>query len=431
MIPWTCYARNLIHRPQSDSLANMLSIPQIYFRFGLAIFLYWAMSAAFVGYWVLYFEESKGIAASNIGLMMSLYTFSALVGQYFFGYLSDRLQSIRMPVAAAGLLMAAAVSTFPMQQSLAWVYPSMAVVGFLQQPIGPMLDSWTLKHLSRYGKEKAFGSIRGFGSLGWATVALLTAYLITGFSWNMMFVVSMLSGIAMSCIALTVPDVSGSSFSPAGSYAPRLTIFRALRRLFGNGAYVYILVVVFLMYLGVQTTFNFLGLLIKGTEGGVKELGWTFFVGVLSEIPAMFLSVWLLSRLAPRKLMVIAGFLYMLRYGLIIYFQTPTSIIATAPLEGIAFGLLLTALRNFVFLTVAPEVQTSAMTVVDAVFLSLSVIVGGAVGGWLIERYSVMHMLVACMISSGLALLLLLMGRRFDIDRVQAPVSVRDHGSAV
>jgi len=406
----------------------MLSIPQIYFRFGLAIYFYWAMSAAFLGYWVLYFEESKGIAASDIGLMMSLYTFSALVGQYFFGYLSDRLQSIRIPVVAAGLLMAAAVSTFPMQQSLSWVYPSMALVGFLQQPIGPMLDSWTLKHLSHYGKEKSFGSIRGFGSLGWATVALLTAYLILGVSWNMMFVISMLSGLFLSCIALTIPDARINGLSSVSQYAPRLTIDRALRRLFGNAAYVYILVVVFLMYLGVQTTFNFLGLLIKGTEGGVKDLGWTFFVGVMSEIPAMFLSVWLLSKLAPRKLMVLAGFLYMLRYALIIYFQTPTIIMATAVLEGIAFGLLLTALRNFIFLTVDTEVQTSAMTVVDAVFLSLTVIVGGAVGGWLIDHYSVMHMLTACMISSGLALILLLMGGRFDIDQVQVSATAANKG---
>jgi MFS transporter, PPP family, 3-phenylpropionic acid transporter len=397
----------------------MLGVPQIFLRFRLAIYFYWAMSAAFLGYWVLYFEESKQFSPANIGWMMSLYTFSALLGQYFFGYVSDKLRSIRIPVMVAGLLLAGAVITFPFQTSLAWVYPSMAVVGFLQQPIGPMLDSWTLKHLSHHGQEKLFGRIRGFGSLGWATAALLTAYLIIFLSWNMMFVMAMVSGLALSAIAYWIPDATEAS-GLTGRRMPTLTIDRALKHLFGNAAYVYMLAVIFLMYLGVQTTFNFQGLLIKGTGGGVEELGWTFFVGVMSEIPAMFLSVWLLSRLAPRKLMVIAGFLYMLRYALIIYFQTPAIIMATAVLEGIAFGLLLTALRNYIFLVVAADVQTSAMTVVDAVFLSLTVIVGGAVGGWLIDRYGVMYMLAACMASSGLALILLLMGGRFDIDRVQA-----------
>jgi MFS transporter, PPP family, 3-phenylpropionic acid transporter len=221
----------------------------------------------------------------------------------------------------------------------------------------------------------------------------------------------------LALMAAYIPDVRTNAGEPAAGgarVAGELTTARALRQLFGNRAYVYILVVVFLMYLGVQTTFNFQGLLIKGTGGGVAELGWTYFVGVMSEMPAMFLSVWLLPRMPARRLMILSGCLYMLRYALIIYFQTPWIILLTASLEGLAFGLLLTSLRSQVFAVVAEEVQTLAMTIVDAVFLSLTVILGGAVGGWLIEHYSLVHMLAACMASSALSLALLFLGRRYD-----------------
>jgi MFS transporter, PPP family, 3-phenylpropionic acid transporter len=299
---------------------------------------------------------------------------------------------------------------------MTWVYPSMALVGFLQQPMGPMLDSWALKHLGLHQSEALFGKIRGFGSLGWATSALLTAYLILHVSWNMMFLVSVIAAVLLAWIAWRIPEAAESELL-AKTVRSRLTLATALRHLFGNPSYLYILLVVFFMYLGVQTTFNFQGLLIKGAGGGVRELGWTFFVGVMSEIPAMFLSVWLLPRLAARKVMVVAGVLYMLRYGLIIYFQTSWIIMLTACLEGLAFGLLLTALRSYVFSVVEQDVQTSALTVIDAVFLSLTVIVGGAVGGWIIEHFSVMHMLAACMTTSALALGLLLVGGRFDRQR--------------
>lgn len=397
----------------------MLTLPQIFVRFRMAIFLYWAMSAAILGYWVVYLEGEKKIATTEIGVLMSLYVCAALMGQYVFGFLSDKLQSIRLPVSAAAMLFAAAVATIPLQTSKSWLYPSMALLGFLQQPIGPMLDSWTLKHLNRYDQKTLFGKIRSFGSLGWATTALLTAYMILYISWNMMFVVAVVAGLLLSLMALAIPDVAESFVETPGE-EPRLTIGRALSHLFGNSAYLYILAVVFLMYLGVQTTFNFQGLLIKGTGGGVQELGWTFFFGVMSEMPAMFLSVWLLPRMSARKLMIIAGGLYMLRYALIIYFQTSWIIMVTACLEGVAFGLLLTALRSYVFAVVAEDVQTSAMTVVDATFLGLTVIIGGLVGGWLIERYSPMHMVTACAVCSGLAMLLLLAGRRFDHQRTQA-----------
>jgi PPP family 3-phenylpropionic acid transporter len=377
------------------------------------------MSAAILGYWVVYLEGEKKIATTEIGVLMSLYVCAALTGQYVFGFLSDKLQSIRLPVSAAAMLFAAAVATIPLQTSKSWLYPSMALLGFLQQPIGPMLDSWTLKHLNRYDQKTLFGKIRSFGSLGWATTALLTAYMILYISWNMMFVVAVVAGLLLSLMALTIPDVAESFVETPGEES-RLTIGRALSHLFGNSAYLYILAVVFLMYLGVQTTFNFQGLLIKGTGGGVQELGWTFFFGVMSEMPAMFLSVWLLPRMSARKLMIIAGGLYMLRYALIIYFQTSWIIMVTACLEGVAFGLLLTALRSYVFAVVAEDVQTSAMTVVDATFLGLTVIIGGLVGGWLIERYSPMHMVTACAVCSGLAMLLLLAGRRFDHQGTQA-----------
>lgn len=391
----------------------MLSLPQIFVKFRAAHYLYWAMSAAFLGYWVVYFEGDRKLPESEIGWMMSIYVSAALVGQYVFGFASDKLRSIRAPVMGAALLFAAVAACMPFQTTTIGIRATMALLGFLQQPIGPMLDSWTLKYLHQHGQPNRFGQIRSFGSLGWATIALLTAYLILSVSWNMLFGVAVVAGGLLSCVALTIPDVVENNASESSGRAT-LTMGRSLVDLFGNPAYLYILAVVFLMYLGVQTTFNFQGLIIKGTGGGVAELGWTFFFGVMSEMPAMFLSVWLLPRMSARKLMTIAGLLYMLRYGLIIYFQTSWIVMLTACLEGLAFGLLLSSLRNYVFSVVDEEVQTLAMTVVDATFLGLTVIVGGIVGGWLIEHYSVFHMVAACAISSGLGLALLLVGGRWD-----------------
>lgn len=94
-----------------------------------------------------------------------------------------------------------------------------------------------------------------------------------------------------------------------------------------------------------------------------------------------------------------------------------------ACLEGVAFGLLLSSLRSYVFAVVGEETQTLAMTVVDATFLGLTVIVGGVVGGWLIERFSVFHMVGACAASSGLALLLLFAGEGWDRFRPAAGAS--------
>lgn len=397
----------------------MSPISHIFLKFRAAHYLYWAMSSAFLGYWVLYFQGERQIPESEIGWMMSIYVSAALMGQYVFGFVSDKLRSIRALIVTAALLFAAAVAAMPLQTSTLGIRMTMALLGFLQQPIGPMLDSWTLKYLQEHSDPNQFGRIRSFGSLGWATVALLTAYLILMVSWNMFFYVAILAAVLLSVVAVTIPDTSTNRAREL-SGTESLTMRQSIVRLFRNPAYLYILAVVFLMYLGVQTTFNFQSLLIKETGGGVAELGWTFFFGVMCEMPAMFLSVWLLPRMSARKLMTIAGVLYMLRYGLIIYIQTSWIVMLTACLEGLAFGLLLSSLRNYVFSAVDREVQTSAMTIVDATFLSLTVIVGGVVGGWLIEQFSVLHMVAACAVSSGAALVLLLVGGQWEPSKTEA-----------
>ena len=394
-------------------------MPTIFWKFRTAHYLYWAMSSAFLGYWVFYFQSDRKIPESEIGWMMSIYVSAALMGQYAFGFISDKLRSIRSLIVMAALLFAVAISTMPFQNSRLGIRITMAILGFLQQPIGPMLDSWTLKYLQVHSDTNQFGRIRSFGSLGWATVALLTAYLILMVSWNIFFNVAALAALLLIAVVVTIPDTSMDR-SIESPIAASLTMRQSIARLFRNPAYLYILAVVFLMYLGVQTTFNFQSLLIKETGGGVAELGWTFFFGVMCEMPAMFLSVWLLPRMSARKLMTIAGALYMLRYGLIIYFQTPWIVMLTACLEGLAFGLLLSSLRSYVFSVVDQEIQTSAMTVVDATFLSLTVIVGGVVGGWLIEHFSVLHMVTACAVSSGLALVLLLAGGGLETSQPDA-----------
>lgn len=410
----------------------MIPQRQVFRKFRIAHYCYWAMSAAILGYWAVYFQGERNIAESEIGWMMSIYVSAALLGQYAFGFIADKLRGIRTLVVGAALLFAAVVATMPFQTETMGIRTTMALLGFLQQPIGPMLDAWTLKYLSLHVQPSAFGRIRSFGSLGWATVALLTAYLILYVSWTMLFVVAIVAALLLSVVALTIPEIPNPA-GPERSGDASLTMGRSLRQLLGNPAYRFLLVVVFLMYLGVQTTFNYQGLLIKASGGGVEELGWTFFFGVMSEMPAMFLSVWLLPRLPAKRLMAIAGMLYMVRYGLILYFQTSSIVMLTACLEGLAFGLLLSSLRSYVFAVVDKEVQTLGMTVVDATFLGLTVIVGGVFGGWLIERYSVFTMVAACAISSGLALVLLLVGGSFTNQAVSASRVVesgRDEGGA-
>lgn len=209
-----------------------------------------------------------------------------------------------------------------------------------------MLDSWVLKHLAAHGRERSYGTVRGFGSIGWSTAALFTAYLIADFGWNMMFLVCATACLLLILTALSIPEPP-----PAGHRGPT-------------------------------------------SETGPRRIGPT---EALAE----------LAHNAPyRYMLLVVFFLYLL------HFQTPWAVALTSILQGSAFGLMLTSFRNFVYRVAPVHLQTTALTLSDAVFLSLTVIVGGVLGGWIIEAYSVMALMGACMACAVAALLLLLAGRR-------------------
>ncbi len=394
-----------------NMLTSTLPLKQIIIRFRLAIYFYWALSAAFLGYYVIYFEDLNRISIAQIGVMMSLYTFSALVGQNVFGYISDKMRSIRWPVMMGSFLLGLILISFPFQRNIVWIYISIAFIGFLQQPIGPMLDSWCLKHLSHHDAEHVYGKIRAFGSLGWATSGLITAWFITRLGWNMMYFLATINAVVLIIVAFRIPDIPVGSAQDKRS-ADYLTPLKAYKKLFANSDYLHILLVIFLLFLGVQTTYNYLGLIVKDTGGTVINLGFTYLVDAGSEIPAMFISVWLLSRYPPKNMMIWAVLVYLLRFGLILYFRSPQVVILSSVIHGMAFGLMLTSLRKYIFSIAPKNLQTSALTISDAVLLSLTIIIGGTVGGFIIQNYSVMTLMGFCMGSSFLALLLLIFRRK-------------------
>jgi MFS transporter, PPP family, 3-phenylpropionic acid transporter len=392
-------------------LTSTLPLKQILIRFRLAIYFYWALSAAFLGYYVLYFEDLNMISISQIGIMMSLYTFSALVGQNVFGYISDKMRSVRWPVIMGTFLLGLILLFLPFLKNIVWIYASIAFIGFLQQPIGPMLDSWCLKHLSHHDAEHVYGKIRAFGSFGWATSGLITAWFIAKLGWNMMYFLASINAVILIIVTFRVPDILVDSEQDKRS-AEYLTPIKVYKKLFSNTDYLHILLVIFLLFLGAQTAYNYLGLIVKDTGGTVINLGLTYLVDAGSEIPAMLLSVWLLRKYPPRRMMIWAVLVYLLRYGLILYFRSPQVVILSSVIHGLAFGLMLTSLRKYIFDIAPKNLQTSALTISDGVLLSLTIIIGGTVGGYIIQHYSVMTLMGFCMGSSFLALLLLIFRRK-------------------
>ena len=356
------------------------------------IFLFWSFVSTFSCYYVLFFESDKHIAPSTIGMLIAVYTIATMFGQYFWGYICDRLESVKKPFLIMAVLSLIIDMTFPLNNSIWTLFPAMALLGFVMPPMSPLSDSWSIKHLAAFGKERMFGSIRAFGSLGWALTACGTAYMISWFGWNIMYAEGCVAALLMLATAAFIDDISLKAVVQS---AGRISPLAAARELLSDRAYVFILIVMFFHFFGYQTAYNYLGLIIKKTGGSVIHLGYTYLLSAGSEVPTMFFSIWLLKRMAPKHILLIAIFMYIARFATVLYFHTSTAVMLTAIMEGIGFGLMLTALRSYIF-AVAPEhLKTMAFTVGEAFYINLAVIIGGILGGMVVEYWGVYALITA------------------------------------
>ncbi|MFA6076107.1 MAG: MFS transporter [Negativicutes bacterium] len=385
----------------------MQQIKRLLNKFRLTVFLFWTFAASFNCYYVLFFESGKHITPSTIGIMMSLYTIATMVGQSFWGYLCDKFDSIKKAFVLAAVLSCIIIGTFPFNDSIVTLYIAMAALGFLMPPMSPMVDSWLLKHLSKVGQETKFGTVRAFGSLGWSLTACATAYMISWFGWNIMYFEGVVAALLMLVTVSFIDDVSLRSVVNPQAEQAKITPWKAARELLRDRAYLFIVVVLFFQFFGLQTAYNYLGLIMKNAGGDVINLGWTFFIDAGSELPSMFLSVWLLKRFPQKRIIMVAVSLYLLRFLLILYFQTATAVMLTSVLQGFAFGLLLTSVRNYIYLVAPSHLKTMAFTVGEAIYLNLAVIIGGIFGGLVVEFYGVYSLIMVCALSVCVALSLL------------------------
>ncbi len=158
---------------------------------------YWCAYGAFTTFAVSYVLE-KGMGSELIGFMASAYTLCAFLGQLFWGSLCDRIHSHKKLFVPGCLLLMAAFClfyAFPMGVSGILLY---GLVGFIQQPIGSVLDTWVVK--SYRAEPYRFSRARACSTFAYAILMPVQGHLIRALGYGMMLV----SAAAFLLLALSL-----------------------------------------------------------------------------------------------------------------------------------------------------------------------------------------------------------------------------------
>lgn len=339
-------------------------------------YLTWLGGGGFLlPYMGLYFI-AQNLSGTEIGLISTIVSITTLIAAPIWGRWNDQIEHPRRLLQAALLATAIIYLLISQQKLFGWLALLYAIHGLVSAGLGPLSDTLALGT----ARDAGYGSIRLWGSLGWAVVVLISGLLIDEYG----LMVAFIGYIATLIVAIMI--VNGLAVSrPAGSdtpiKVPRASMKSMVRELLSERALV-----------GLAVALSILGLMTKGVATFesiyLDELGAsTLIIGLTStitatvEIPAMLWADRLVTRYSAGSVLRAGIALQAVRMLMITLMPTIPVILAMRVIEGFAFGFYAISLVVYIGRR-APSQQVGVVMALYTVTLAgLINIIAGPLGG--------------------------------------------------
>jgi predicted MFS family arabinose efflux permease len=186
------------------------------------------------------------------------------------------------------------------------------------------------------------------------------------------------------------------------------SLIKSFKALVSNRRYIFFVIICFIIGLAFRTIRLLLPLIIDSVKGDSGDLGLAYFFGVIMEIPMFLASKKLTKKFKPNILILISVILYLIEFLILIIAASPFMVMVAMIAQGLAFGTYLPSVRLFVYENSPENLRTSAQTLADAIYSSLTAVIGTAAGGIIIEKYGVKAVLFIGIGLLSLALIILI-----------------------
>ena len=367
------------------------------FGFGTLMFLAFVAHAS-VNTQAIPFLTEIGYTSTERGYIMAAYALIAMCGQFYAGYLADKYQTVKKWVIYSTIaIIGFSIVTFIYNDKnfLLHLFMMANALGFIRI-VGNLLETWILEVDGLY---PYFGSIRSFGSLGWALSSLSSGYLIAYGGYELMMWVSIAVSVAVIVLTFALEDASKVSDDTLN--------FKDVGALFKNKNYVLLVVVFTLIYI-VQNADNITVTdYILSLGGNETDIGVKWFVQALSELPLMIFGSYFLFKLRGKKMMMIGGFALGLRY--VLYGSTTSidHVVIFSALQMVSFPFLLISQKELI-LNESPEHLRSSGQMVAVAFTSgFSSIISPILAGYLGEYFALNLVLIGMGLFMSVPILLM------------------------
>ncbi|WP_010097496.1 MFS transporter [Ornithinibacillus scapharcae] len=341
----------------------------------MLLFSFHATNTIILSFLPLYLAY-KGLNGTEIGWVLAIGPLASIFAQPFWGYLSDKYKTVKriLLICITGLLIFSTV--FFQMNSLISIMFMGAVFYFFTTPIGGLGDSLAQRRADELGVS--FGTIRTWGSIGFALSSLIIGEILSRYGVQYMIWPYLFFGFIALLVVTRLKDVKVET-DPVK--------LKDVGILIKNKGFLFFLLAIIFLSVGHRTNDSYIGLYISELGGSEALVGLGWFVGVASEALVFALAGLWFRKLKTLVFVLIAGVLYSIRWFVYGALDDPMYVIGLQFLHGITFGVFYLAALDYVTRLIPKHLQSTGHLVYYAVFFGISGIIGSLSGGAIMDHF--------------------------------------------
>lgn len=367
--------------------------------------------------------KSSGFDSSQVGFLMAMNFLAGMVAPPIWGYIADRLRSMKLTfLIVLGLTVLATImlpvskhvyiGTFP---TIAVMYPAYTL---FRAPSNSLLDGWTVSKCNSVGIT--YAHVRMFGSLGYSIMASAFTWVANRFGIEAPYYVGAAILLVLLLLASRQPNDQALPAKADEEKAVKLSPLM----LFKNYYFVVFLLFNIALTIASSSTASFMPYILENIGESGTFAGVVGGIRAACEIPVMLMGHKIIKRFKLPTILGAVGGIYVVCQFSFQFITTRYGVMLFQGLQGMGFGLYLSSAIQYAF-TLAPEnLRATAQSLVTTT-MSCGSIVASLLGGWFIAAAGIRGMLLVTGIIQVVCLLAYIIS--FPIGRrvVKAPPAQR------
>jgi PPP family 3-phenylpropionic acid transporter len=329
------------------------------------------------------FYTQQGLSGTEIGWLSTMASLVALIVAPWWGRRSDATTHPRRLLQFGLLATSLCMLALSQQTVFAWMAIIVMLDALLSINVAPLSDVVALA-VTKQGRA-GFGSVRLWGSLGWAVTALLGGWLIEQTGLFTLFAGYAISGFASIALLamLKMPRWGKQTERTEASPTPRLS--QSLLQLTRDRTLLGLALALSVLLFAINGIRQFEPVFLDQLGAGETLIGLASTIGAMVELPAMLWVDRLGRRHGSGQLLRASFLLYAVCALSVVIAPTIPVILFSHVIDGVAYSFFAVALVLFIG-EVAPDRQVTMMMAVFTVTLpSIVRMVSAPVGGWVFD----------------------------------------------